>query len=375
MSKTTHARFSPSTLDALSRCIKFKYLEFGDEEAANEGTMLHAAFETGNLNGLDDEQKQSVQAILDLVECRKAELGGPDKWDELKECRVQLKDLTFGTADRALIHRELPVIVVIDAKFTRRRSEHDMQLKTYAAALVETLQDEGRDIEKAITIIAAPRIGPPETEEHDAKQLLADVRQWITDLYERIDDPFNPPTPHEDLCAKCARASRCPALTGVVKQAAVRMGLPLPSVFDPDSDQATDRDRCIAQVLAGVFSNWADQIKKNNTEYVRRSGDPKLLDGFQMVRRSSGLRIGQEFTPIALAAIMSEFDVTQDIVLECSTITLGTLAKRLSEQTGRPEADIKEKFKELLGDFAKENFAEYLTKTKRVADETMLLGM
>jgi hypothetical protein len=377
MSKTTHAKHSPSSLDSLSRCIRFKYLEFEDEDAANEGTMLHEAFETGNLAGLDDEQTRCVQAILDLVSSYKATEGGPDCWIEYTECKIGLQDLTFGTMDRALVHKTKPIAIVLDAKFTRRRSEHDMQLNTYAAGLVETLAldpENPRQLDQVTTVIAAPRIGAPEVEIHNAQMLLTEVRKWITDLYAKIDDPFNEPTPHEDLCVKCARASRCPALNAIVKQAGIQMGLPLPSVFDPGS-MISIRDRAIGQVLAGALANWAEQVKKANTQFVVESGDPKAIDGFQLISRSTGARVSSEFTPLAIAAILASFDTTQDVILENSTIAIGKLAKRLAEDSGSTEAEMKEQLKEALSDIAQEGKAEYLGKTKRVADADMILKL
>lgn len=371
---TTHHRVGPSALDALAKCCRFRYLEHEDEDAANEGTLLHEAFEKRILRGLDEEQTRCVQSIIDLVESYKSTEGGEDQWIEMREQKVSLRDLTYGTLDCALVHKTLPIIYVIDAKFTRRHSPHSMQLRTYSSALIEKLLAEGRAVDKVITVVAAPRIGEPEVEEHDAMVLLASVRQWITDLYERIDDPFNPPTPDSDLCEKCARASKCPALCQVVRQAGIQMGLPLPSVFSPDS-LISDRDRAIGQVLAGALANWAEQVKKSNAEYVALSGNTEQIAGFKLVSRSTGLRVGSEFTPIAISALMANLSVSQDVLLEHCTLALGKLGKTLAEQTGRPEADIKEEIKEALGDIAQEGKAQYLQKTKRVTDEAMLLGM
>ena len=57
-----HHRYGPSMLDNLSNCIRFKYIPFKDDDAASEGTLLHEAYETESLIGLDDEQ-----TIMDIV--------------------------------------------------------------------------------------------------------------------------------------------------------------------------------------------------------------------------------------------------------------------------------------------------------------------
>ena len=94
MSKRHH-RYGPSMLDSLSNCIRFKYIPFKDDDAASEGTLLHEAYETENLIGLDDEQTMMVQAIIDYTNSILATKGGPEMWEEIKEGKVELIDLTY----------------------------------------------------------------------------------------------------------------------------------------------------------------------------------------------------------------------------------------------------------------------------------------
>ena len=375
-----HARFGPSSLDALSKCIRFKYSDV-DEDAATEGTELHAAVETGNLNGLEDEQRDAVQAILDYIDSL---MAGDKDWMLLKEARVQLEDLTFGTSDVILVHKTKTEVHVIDAKFTRADTDHSFQIRTYGAAVVETLQrkmnitnhdgviilhydDVDHPIEAVTTHVVSPRTRVIDTATYQADELLTEVRRDIEELYARIDEPFNPPTPHDELCTKCARASKCPALSQVVLASSQELGLALPAQFDPTTmDSAEDRAR--AQVLAGAFLSWADQIKKANNEYAKEGGD---IPGFKLRTRSTGMRLPKEFTGLAIERLV-EAGYDRHTIIESCSLVLGSLAKSLSQDSDKAQADIKEHIRELLGDFVTESQTEFLQKAKRITDEALL---
>lgn len=369
----THARYSPSKLDMLSLCLRFKHIEMEDG-SANEGTLLHEAYETGNLNGLDAEQKRAVQPIIEYTDSLKATEGGPDCWLEVREERLTLKDLTYGSADRILIHKEKPIAHVLDAKFTRVEGNHWFQVRTYGAALVEMV-NEGqflsitKALEKVTTHIVAPRLGKLDIVEHGAQELLASVRAEIEHLYERLDDPFLPPTPHEDSCARCARASSCPALNKEIVHVGRKMGLPLPEQFAPDA-MISLRDRAIGQLLASIFENWAKQVKSNNTEFVDSSGSD--VPGFKMVTRSNGARIPREHTMEAVR-LLKEAGYDESEILSACTISIPELAKaRAAITAGGDEKDIKEELKPLLATVTSESVSKFLQKTKRVEDVALL---
>lgn len=382
MGKVKHARFGPSTLDALRKCIRFRY-DDSDADAASEGTMLHEALETGCLAGLDDEQKDAVQKILDYAESLKE--GKPDDWVHLRECKILLQDLTYGTADIILIHKTEPIAHVADGKFTRVEGDHDTQVQAYGSGLVEMIRDripitdhDGNvlfdpdnvayaELERVITHVVAPRTRTIGREEYEAKQLLELTRQDIIELYERVDDPFLPPTPDETLCGKCARAAKCPALNAVVKAAAPELGLPLPSDFDP-SALVSAENRARAHILAGAFTKWAEQVKKNNNEFARQGGE---VPGFTLRGRSTGMRIPKEYTAIAFD-LLRQKGYTEDTLLEACSLALGALVKAEAADSSRTEAEIKEELHEILADYVSEGRTEFLQKSKRISDVKLL---
>lgn len=80
-----HHELGPSTLKYVEICPSYR--SSGETNIfAEEGTLLHAAAETGNLKGLDEEQIKLVIACLDYIEPME------DNADEVhKEMRVEIK--------------------------------------------------------------------------------------------------------------------------------------------------------------------------------------------------------------------------------------------------------------------------------------------
>lgn len=369
MAEKRHHRYGPSTLDSLSRCVRFKYND-SDEDAADEGTMLHAAFESRDLTGLDEEQRRCVSTILSYVEALKFEHGmTPADWKDLAEFDVELQGLTYGCADRILFCSKLGILHVIDAKFTRVDKSHEQQLCTYGAAFTEHANSAVPGaVKRVFTHVVAPRLGPLEPHEYDADTLVKEVREYIEALYERIEDPFTQPTPHEDLCGKCGRAARCPALGKVVTTVTRGLGLPLPEVFAPDA-LVSLRDRAIAQVLAGVVINWGEQIKKNNAAFVGGGGE---IPGYRMMTRSTGLRVPKEATREAIEAVRKVIGLGEEETLKCCNLVIGDLIALVASDRGLSDAEAKELVRDTLEDIVSEGTCSFLTKEKRIADGALL---
>lgn len=356
-----HARFSPSMLPSLDKCIRFKWRETeAMDEAADEGTLLHHACETGSLAGLDDYQKADVEKALGYVEALKAGMTNPR---EYKETQVELKDLTFGTLDRALLDQDNRDLHIIDFKFVRVETDHDFQLMTYAAALVETLANEGTVgyvVNRVYTHVVAPRLGKaPEVQEFDAAALVSVIRHKIETLYERIENPFNAPCADDPtLCARCARTADCPAVNAIVVASAPHMGLPLPEVFAPDA-MVSVRDRSLAQQLAGLFENWAEAVKKANTAFVQQGGE---IPGYKLQSRSTGFRIPREATLAAAGILQEKLNLDVADILGASSLSIPELAKAMAETRGGKEQDLKAQLIDELRDVGVQGSCSFLTK-------------
>ena len=358
-----HHKYGPSALDALAQCVRFKYREIEGDDSGDEGTELHLAYETGVLLGLNEEQSQSVTAVLNYTESLKFETAPVVDWEDLKEVGLGLKGLTFGKADRVLLNFKARRAHVVDAKFTRMHSEHNLQLRTYGAAVAEKYPGCFDSIDLHV---AAPRLLDISRESFAPEVLLQTVRGFIEELYARIEKPFTPPTACE-LCAKCANAAECPALSQTALVLARGIGLPVPDTFALDGD-ASPRDRAIAQILKGAFKNWGEAVGEFNTAYVVAGGE---IPGFKLQTRSSGLSVPKDRTADAIAALMS-LGLGESAAVGCCRLTVGDAVKALAMVCGATEAEAKERVRTALAGMATEGSSTFLTKVKRVDDVALL---
>lgn len=374
MSRSNHDKghhiYGPSSLDRLTRCVRFKYRRTKErDEAGNEGTELHEAFETGNLAGLTEEQAGAVTQIRNYVKGLKHEGGTtPKEWDDFREIKVNLGDLTYGSADCILFHEKTGVLHVIDAKFTRVAATHDMQLRTYAAAY---MYDHRKwcNFSTVTTHVLAPRLNSIDTHTYPAELLYKETEAAIRELYARIDNPFTPPTPDEEVCGLCDRAAECPALNRVIVAAGHKLGLPLPDNFLPGGSMSP-RDRAIAQLLRGIFKNWGDQIARNNAAFVDEGGEVLY---HRLTKRSTGIKLPKENTSDAFDVLVKELGREQ--LLGCCTVVLGDVRKLLAKQRNIPAAAAKEVLRELLPGMLVEGQTMFLQKTGKISGETLLEGI
>jgi hypothetical protein len=325
-----------------------------------------------------------VQQALDYTNSILASEGGPDCWDVIREPKLVLVDRTYGHADCVLLHKTKLIAHGIDAKFTRIEGQHSFQVRAYGAALYEMLLGDSdvlvpigdetyncRNLDWITTHVVAPRLKGTahEPETYNARDLYLAVCKEIDDLYERINNPFLPPTAG-DHCGNCGRAAICPALSTTAVAVSRGVGLPVPEAFAPDA-LVSLKDRAIAQVLAIALENWAKQIKENNNEFADQGG---TIPGFKRVKRSTGARIPKESTPRAVELLKEAGMADEGMVLAASTISINDLAALKAELTpGANEKQIKEDLRETLAEVIREGSASYLQKERNKVPDAKLL--
>ena len=69
-----HHKFSPSQLMYREACPGWQPDEGSSSAAAQEGTMMHKALETGDYSELNEEQKRCVDMVKDLFDSFEQEL-------------------------------------------------------------------------------------------------------------------------------------------------------------------------------------------------------------------------------------------------------------------------------------------------------------
>lgn len=140
-----HHDFGPSSLEQYRICPGAYVMQQGIPEttsaAAEEGTILHNAVATGNLDGLDSAQEFAVTKCIDFYKSliepgdivlfeKKLELIDPETNDIL----------TFGTADLIIVNSDTGKLIVIDWKFGYtpvKDVAQNIQLATYCTAAMK----------------------------------------------------------------------------------------------------------------------------------------------------------------------------------------------------------------------------------------------
>ena len=365
-----HARYSPSTVEKLLLCSCFRHKDM--LQASDEGTLLHKAAETGDLTGLDDEQKKVVSTYLTYVANVKAGFGDKPIF-HAHERKLELKDLTFGYADDVIICGD--VAHIPDLKTGRKPVTPadlggvpgNVQVRIYCAALMEELPH----ITQCTGHLVAPRI--PHTSHYTfGRDVIESTRKMLEESYDKWDDPFErKPIANEELCPICARAAKCPVLNTTAVLAARSVGLPVPAVFDPGS-MVSDADRSKAQAIAQALENWAEQIKKRNLAYVVETGAE--LPGFKLMNKSTGKRVPRDNSLSACNALLASGYLNQEQLLGTVSLSIPEMAKAAQEIRGTTENEERARLGAILGTLAVEGSATYLQRIKKITDQQLLEG-
>ena len=241
-------KLSPSNLDYFNACPCFEFKKFEQKgSAAEEGTRLHAALETGDDSELDEEQLRRVEQTRQLVDAQKISYldwkdDDPINYREHHEERMKTSVGLTGKQDKCFVNLKLRKAIVYDAKYGRlgliADAKDSLQLASYFDIVMfryPGLIDEVR------CILNAPRTY--ETSIHDYKaEDWPDVKARIQKVIDEVDDPFKRPRLNDIVCAKCANLDRCPVAKGmaVIPMAETRLALPMHALMKPVSDLTVD---------------------------------------------------------------------------------------------------------------------------------------
>lgn len=364
-----HARFSPSKLEALERCLRFEYEETDNNAAADEGTLLHAACESGNLAGLSEEQVGQVWKARGFVDSMIAGLGAGTTVQ--REAEVELTDLTYGTADVVAFSADRTKALVCDFKFGRRGvedAESNFQVQTYAAAVLE----HAPEVETITGYVIEPRLDLQPVPSTWGRDLLPQVRARIEALYERLHDPFLPPTAHSDLCSRCRWRAKCPQVTMAVTRMAPAFDLTVPEGFTTDPACMTPEHRAFAQAVAPLLEKLAEAWKKANTEFVANGGEVPF---YKLISKSTGLRIPRENTSQAAERILKAGYATAEQVISSAALSIPELAKLMATVKGSTETEERQAILALVSDLARDGRTQYLQKMAKLTETAIIAAV
>jgi len=349
-----HARYSPSSFAYREICPGFVNREEAGP-AAEEGSLLHRAVETGDIDGLNEEQSQCAQMCLRLVAEQETEFR-PEK--VFAEHKVSICDgLTFGTADRIAINGTRALL--FDYKFGRNPvpdAEENPQLQAYAIGIFE----EFTTVEEVKVFILLPRRDEVSSALYRRSDLNR-LRLRVQTIIARC-EAAEPELRATDHCLYCAAQGTCPALHkhALTIAAGYQDELKLPDEFHPSkiTDPAT---MSRALIVARVLEKWCDSVKHHALQ-MRLGGQE--IPGHELRTRAGVRKITD---PLAAWAAVRE-RLSPDQFVACCDVSLPKLENTFAEAAPRgAKAKAKQELCEALADLGivetgKESL--YLAKTK-----------
>lgn len=343
-----HAAFSPSQLDSLSICPGYQGGKSSATamKAAEQGTRCHAACETGDMTGLDDEEKMLVEMAMGY-EAEVAE----GALDIKREICVEVFD-QWGFLDTLIIKPDGKADIV-DFKFgimPVRDAEKNIQMKAYTFGVMNMFPSI-----KEITVhLVQPKLDTISfhtwNRERDLDTIGAEIKLVIERAKLARTDFFAPDvektfSPLCEACDFCGNRARCRPLA--------RKTISIVSKFDPAFGVLDDpvirpgetRDPKTASLLlraAKIAAKWAEDVQAWALEMALTEGI--VPEDFRLVEVNKPRRINSPL--LAYEALKDK--VAWEDMLACATgVSIGKLEEIFTESAPKGE---KAKYKNLLTD-------------------------
>ncbi len=315
MTNTLHAKHGPSSLKNKEICPHWENRP-GSSAAADEGTQMHEAAETGKLDDLNPEQIAQVRECLDVVDQLQEEISGCIRYTELM---VDVCGLTFGTADVILLGAHSATL--IDYKFGRiavEDAETNLQGQAYALGVFDLF-----GVDSVTVVFLQPRCDLRTEHTFTRSADYERMRNRVATVIERAEDPKSSYCPHPTNCQYCGAKARCPALASKALTVAEKLpdSLELPAVLDPQAITQPDQ-MALALKLAPVLIDWADAVKSHALEMVRGGEE---IPGYELKHRS-GRRVIKQLESV-WDIVHAEFDVPLEGFLPACSISVTSLEK------------------------------------------------
>jgi len=262
-----HHKYSPSSLERSYLCpfsVKGHDLPDVDNEFSLEGTLLHRAVETKNLEGLNDEQIELVNKCINFL--HPLTRGA---WDVSFESKVEIYSnpdreiddkaeiISSGSIDCIILDAE-ENLNIVDFKFGRievESPENNLQLAAYALATMQAW-----DVKKCNAYIFQPRISdkPKMFTFTDPEGLLETIKSIITNC--DVKDPVINPGEKQCQYCKLKQHLKCPALKNEL--ATIDKTINLPELSNEDLTKLYLRANIVDKYLNAIKEEFKNRIEK-----------------------------------------------------------------------------------------------------------------
>lgn len=258
-----HAEFAPSSLSMFEKCARYTP-EAGDDKIwAKEGTAMHHAMETGDLAGLDGEQRVCVERCWEVFEEETK-----DATEIHKELTLEIAgNTTFGTADLIALWPKKAFIG--DAKFGRiavTDAKINLQGWAYAIGLFERYPQ----IDDITVMFVQPRLTMVTSHSFNRQKDFERIKGRVDSIIEkatlaRKSKKKDYYSPNEISCLYCGNRASCPAVAKLAVPVArandTTLAKNLPKLIDPKK-LTTPVLRSNAEVTRRILEKWCDAVKQ-----------------------------------------------------------------------------------------------------------------
>lgn len=327
----------PSSAENIELCPRWEPSESRDTSAADEGTLLHEAVETGDWESLPPELQPLALSAIRFTE---SVMAGHPEGEDMSELKLRIPDLIKGTADRVITNKTKSRADLIDYKFGRVRVTHpseNTQVQAYVAMLLRTFPT----LQSVRAHILAPRQpGPPENHLYTRDDYPRLVLKLET-IGARRRDPERPFTPNEHSCRWCGAKGKCPALHEYVLQ--VGEALPVPAAA---GDWALDTPENAAHILTvgALVEDWLKQKRKHYAARVVEDG--WVIPGFGIRFRSGAMKITDPYGAVQM--LLRNEDLDLDKIMGTATMSLSKLVDLVVAEKGGTKKEARARLEEQL---------------------------
>jgi len=254
--------------------------------------------------------------------------------------RKGLKKLFPGHADRMRYYTEEKILVIIDKKFGRievESAEDNDQLQTYAV-----MGAAAYDCERVVVAIVQPRLtgdSKVSVAEYSRAQLQA-AKEDLLAVWDACHQPDAPRKAGLDWCKYCKAKLDCPEYTAQITQ-----------VAKPENSDLADRvgelaDADLDKIWLAI--KFAEGLKDKAKEEITKRMAEGRLQNYKLQPTGKMTKI---IDPVAaIATLQGLAGLSQQDVLDCTSISLDKVATKLRLAEEITEKDAKIKVKDILGD-------------------------
>jgi hypothetical protein len=373
-----HAEFSPSSLKYVAACLGYEPESGTTNDAAEMGTRIHEALETGDWSKLNDYETSLAQGCAnaeDAIFANHDVIIGKDSDEDFKEIRLKielLREETFGTCDRLVLCKD--VGIQIDYKTGLGAIDEpqvNWQAKAYVTGAFQMFP-QLQAIHFYFIAVRRDEILYHTFTRDDVEEMVKDLSGLIKAAKQMRScfseaDPMML-TPQSRVCNYCKNAGTCPALGTLAVDVAKKYAPGGDAIIAlPQEIHGSDihDPKVMADMLRAVpmIKKWAAGVEFAAREMAIKDGVE--IPGFEIKERK-----GRRAITSALAAygvIKDDIDI-EDFLDGIDKFPVSKYEKLIADRAprGQKKAKVAEAMAELhrLGAIDQGNDSQYLSEQK-----------